>query len=148
MIGEKSAPTGQARILNGIQKYECFFIFQMDRIALMEGQFKMPEVLEPPDSNYFQEICMIFMINQPVIMEITSNQDQGLSNIMQKIRETPEILLPNSLKKTLNKTNWIQIEKDQDLPKNCLVVIDDDYQSNLNFLLGFIAFKQPNFEKT
>jgi hypothetical protein len=64
MIGEKGAFTDQARIMDGMSKYDCFFLFQMDFTALQEDQFKLPEILTPPDSNFFQEVCMIFFINE------------------------------------------------------------------------------------
>jgi len=34
------------------------------------------------------------------------------------------------------------------MPANVSVQIDDDNQTVLKFLLGFIAFKQPHFERT
>ena len=40
------------------------------------------------------------------------------------------------------------LELDDDLPNNCIVLIDDKNNSVLKFILGFIAFKQPNFERT
>ena len=58
------------------------------------------------------------------------------------------MVLPLSMRQTLSKTNWIQTEKTDQIPQNCLVVLDDEINSVLSFLLGFIAFKQSNFERT
>jgi hypothetical protein len=55
--------------------------------------------------------------------------------------------LPKTLLETLCKTNLLTAEEDE-LPKNCLVLFDDDSVSVLKFMLGFISFKQPNFERT
>jgi len=40
------------------------------------------------------------------------------------------------------------LEATEEMPKNILVVLDNKNNSVLSFLLGFIAFKQPNFERT
>lgn len=42
----------------------------------------------------------------------------------------------------------MQLGNDDELPKNCIVLFDDNLNSVLKFILGFISFKQPNFERT
>lgn len=58
-----------------------------------------------------------------------------------------ELILPKTLRNTLCKTNLLQLEEEE-FPKNCLVMFDDDSSSVQKFILGFISFKQPNFERT
>jgi len=55
--------------LNRLSKYDCFLIFQLDSIALQEGQFELPEVLQPPDSNYFSEVCFVFLVNETTLQQ-------------------------------------------------------------------------------
>ena len=68
MIGEKGAFTDQARIMDGISKHDCFFLFNMDLASLKDGQFNLPEVLQPPESSYFSEVCMIFFISESIFL--------------------------------------------------------------------------------
>jgi hypothetical protein len=60
--------------LNRLSKYDCFLIFQLDSIALQEGQFELPEVLQPPDSNYFSEVCFVFMVKETTITQHLTNE--------------------------------------------------------------------------
>jgi hypothetical protein len=67
---EKGVSTKQALQLNKISKFDCFFLFQMDRTALTDGCFTLPDVLSPPDSSYFSEVCLLFLVHETLIPQL------------------------------------------------------------------------------
>ena len=115
----------------------------MDKLALQDGNFSLPEVLAPPESNYFSEVCFIFLVAETLLKTQAKNPSH-LSALVSK----PELILPPSLRSQLCKHNFIRVANPDDIPENVFVQIDDDISSVLKFLLGFISFKQPNFERT
>ena len=128
-------------MIGTISKFDCFLIFQMDSLALQDGQFDLPKVLEPPESNYFADVCLIFLVNEAMFhQKLTTEAEQ------QQVLTRTELILPKTLRETLCANNLLTAP--EELPKNCLVLFDDDTSSVLKFMLGFIAFKQPNFERT
>jgi hypothetical protein len=39
----------------------------MDSEALQEGEFNLPNVLRPPESSYFGDVCLIFLVNETLL---------------------------------------------------------------------------------
>ena len=77
----------------------------MDAYALQEGQFELPPVLQPPDSSYFSEVCLLFLINEPTLQEVlTTNEHQA------RVLAQHDLILPNSLRKQLCESNVFQLK--------------------------------------
>ena len=75
MIGEKGVCTHQASQLHTLSKFDCFLLFQMDKQALTEGQFDLPQVLHPTEGSFFPEVCIVFLVNENLIKEVCQSQD-------------------------------------------------------------------------
>ena len=115
--------------------YQTFFLIQMDEEAL--ESFSLPRCLDPADNPArFGKICLVFLLPHDECMMAAERR------------------LPQTLRRQLYRQgthihpNEVDVDHPENqMPQNCVLINQQDEQT-MAFLLGAIHSKQASFDRT